>query len=54
MTANVYLVKLAEMNKAAGDADDNKPSIARGALMGAGRRDWLICAGHCVKFIETS
>lgn len=36
MTANVYLVKIAEMNKAAGDADDNKPSITRGALVGAG------------------
>lgn len=36
MTANVYLVKIAEMNKAAGDADDNKPSIGRGALTGAG------------------
>lgn len=36
MTANIYLVKIAEMNKAAGDADDNKPSIGRGALVGAG------------------
>ena len=36
MTANVYLIKIAEMNKAAGDADDNKPSIGRGALTGAG------------------